>query len=326
MFRFFFQYYLFLKWRHLFNDCPQPAFKGNKPILGFPGLVIERSITNQCGHVDVSNPVQQQPLKASLTCGPEDTFLGNHLKSSAVRVSRAPAGMTSKRPSLNFFKAFSWLLTCNFVSDCQYCWPQNAFTEENLPFGDAHTCARTGRCSRLWPPHLGHLGWVLHSLPLPQCRGQWRRSSPVPAQKDVHNHGMFLNLWHLQGCSIVTARFFSINNQLSQGFVDHRVKEGQVMELYGPGKQHAVQMKDWYTKNSKYLLRMYLMTCLLRKRGQSSFWRRQSPMRRPTFLNAFSLTSVGRAWVRENYMKCATTVWVTQVIYRRRSIFTCRGL
>ena len=113
MFRFFYQYYLFLKWRHLFNDCPQPAFKGNKPILGFPGLVIERSITNQCGHVDVSNPVQQQPLKASLTCGPEDTFLGNHLKSSAVRVSRAPAGMTSKRPSLNFFKAFSWLLTCN---------------------------------------------------------------------------------------------------------------------------------------------------------------------------------------------------------------------
>ena len=137
------------------------------------------------------------------------------------------------------FQGFFLTAHLQFVSDCRYCWPQSAITEENLPFGDAHTCARTGRCSRLWPPHLGHLGWVLHSLPLPQCRGQWRRSSPVPAQKDVHNHGMFLNLWHLQGCSIVTARFFSINNQLSQGFVDHRVKEGQVMELYGPGKQHA---------------------------------------------------------------------------------------
>ena len=52
-------------------------------------------------------------------------------------------------------------------------------------------------------------------------------------------HGMFVNLLHLQGCSIVTARLFSINNQLSQGFVDHRVKEGQVMELYGPGKQNV---------------------------------------------------------------------------------------
>ena len=48
-------------------------------------------------------------------------------------------------------------------------------------------------------------------------------------------------------------------------------------------------------KTSKYLLRMYLMTCLLRKRGQSSFCKRQSPIRRPTFLNAFNLTSVGRA-------------------------------
>ena len=75
---------------------------------------------------------------------------------------------------------------------------------------------------------------------------------------------------HLQGCSIVTARFFSINHQLPQGFIDHRVKEGQVMELYKPGKLHPDEglIK---TQKSKYLLRMYLMTCLLRKRGQSSF-------------------------------------------------------
>ena len=35
----------------------------------------------------------------------------DYLKSSAVSVSRAPAGMTSNSPSLSFFSAFSWLLT-----------------------------------------------------------------------------------------------------------------------------------------------------------------------------------------------------------------------
>ena len=47
---------------------------------------------------------------------------------------------------------------------------------------------------------------------------------------------MLFNLLHLQGCGIVAARFFSINNQLPKGLVDHRVKEGQVVELDRPNK------------------------------------------------------------------------------------------
>lgn len=49
-------------------------------------------------------------------------------------------------------------------------------------------------------------------------------------------HRMLFNLLHLQGCGIVAARFFSINNQLPKGLVDHRVKEGQVVELDRPNK------------------------------------------------------------------------------------------
>ena len=52
---------LLLKWCHLLNDCPQPTLESDKSILGLARLVVERCIANQGCHVDISNPVQQQP-------------------------------------------------------------------------------------------------------------------------------------------------------------------------------------------------------------------------------------------------------------------------